>query len=328
MATAENAKLQYEAGQNAFAMSALTNTGDAKNFDSSAILFSKKSGYAPDIRPNGLITGGATIPSVTVANNNVDVAALTCYLAGVKTSVSAALNQAITRPATAVSKVNSITVTSAGAIAIVAGTDGASTAFTETRAAAGGPPLIPVGSIEIAQVRVISNTAAAITAAQVFQVIGVHTERYDYPLFDIDYANGNVLFTAALPLIHTGAVPKAVYASYAEPIFSDIALASDFVPAETSNSVSSTQVYGTTLGSSSSSLGQGAFTAYLNDGIGDSLVALKNQILWFKFFPDRFKTPYLLTLGKLGIARTFPAGDNIQAACTISAESGSVEVNV
>lgn len=328
MATAENAKLQYEAGQNAFAMSALTNTGDAKNFDSSATLFSKKSGYSPDVRPNGLITGGAVIPSVTVANNNVDVAALTVYLAGVKTVVSAAVNQAITRPTTAVSKINSITVTSAGAIAILPGTDGATTAFTETRAAAGGPPLIPVGSVEIAQVRLVSNTPAVITAAQVYQVVGVHQERYDYPIFDIDYSNGNVLFAAALPLIHTGAVPKAVYASYSEPIFSDIQLASDFVPAETSNSVSSTQVYGTTLGSSSASLGQGAFTAYLNDGIGDALVSLKNQILWFKFFPDRYKTPYLLTQGKLGISRTYPAGDNIQASCTISAEAQSVEVNV
>ena len=128
--------------------------------------------------------------------------------------------------------------------------------------------------------------------------------------------------------IHTGDLPKKVYASYAEPIFSDISLASDFVPAETSHSVSSTQVYGSTLGSSSSSLGQASFTAYLNDGIGDALVSLKNEILWFKFYPDRYKTPYMLTQGKLGISRTFPAGDNVQVSCTISAESASTEVNV
>jgi hypothetical protein len=328
MATAENAKLQYEAGQTVYGMAALTNTGDAKNFDSAAALFSKKAGYAPDVRPNGLITGGAVIPSVTVANNNIDVAALTCYLAGVKTSVSAAVNQACTRAATNVSKINSITVTSAGAIAIIAGTDGATSALSETRAVAGGPPLIPVGSIEIAQVRYTGNTAAAVLAAEVFQVVGLHQERYDYPLFDLDYVNGNVIFTSALPLIHTGTFPKGVFASCAAPIFADIALASDFVPAETSNSVSSTQVYGTTLGSSSNSLGQGAFTAYLNDGIGDSLVGLKNAILWFKFFPDRYKTPYMLTQGKLGIARTFPAGDSIKASCTITADSQSVEVNV
>jgi hypothetical protein len=328
MPSAENAKLQYEAGQNAYAMSVLTTDAGAKIYESAATLFSKKSGYAPDVRPNGLITGGAVIPSVTVANNTIDVAALSCYLAGVKTTVNAAVDQTCTRAATNVSKISSITVTSAGAIAIVAGTDGTTSAFSETRAAAGGPPLIPVGSIEIAQVRYAGNSAAAVAAAEIYQVVGLHQERYDYPIFEINYADANVEFASALPAIHTGAVPKKVYASFADPIFADIQLASDFAPAETSNSVSSKQVYGSTLGSSSSSLGQGKFTAFLNDGIGDALVGLKNQILWFKFFPDRYKTPYMLTQGKLGIARTFPAGDSIQAACTISADSESIEVNV
>lgn len=328
MANAENAKLQYEAGQTVYAMSALTNSGDAKKYTSSATLFSKKSGYAPDVRPNGLITGGAVVPAVSGTNDLVDGAALTCYLAGVKTTVAADTDLTCTRAATDVSKINSITITSAGAYAVVSGTDGTTAAFSETRGAAGGPPLIPVGSIEIAQVRFAGNTAAAVAAAEIFQVVGLHQERYDYPIFTIDYENADVDFASALPLIHTGAVPKAVYASYADPIFADVALASDFVPAETSHSVSSTQVYGSTIGSSSSSLGQAAFTVYLNDGIGDALVGLKNAILWFKFFPDRYKTPYMLTQGKLGVARTFPTGDTVQAACTISAESTSVEVNV
>ena len=106
---------------------------------------------------------------------------------------------------------------------------------------------------------------------------------------------------------------------------SDVALASDFTPPETTHSVNSTPIYGTTLGSSSSTLGQGAFTAYLKDGVTDALVALKNQILWFKFFPDRYASPYILTQGKLGISRTFPAGDAIQAACTISASEAAAE---
>jgi hypothetical protein len=327
MSTAADAKLQYEAGQTAYAMSELTNSGDATAFTSSATLFSKKSGYAPDVRPNGLITGGTVIPAVAAGDNTVDGAALSCYLAGVKTAVAADTDLTCARAATNVSKINSITITSAGAYAVVAGTDGSTSALSETRGAAGGPPLIPVGSIEIAQVRYTDNTAAAVTAAQIFQVVGLHQERYDYPIFEIDYANAEVNFASALPLIHTGTVPKKVYASYADPIFSDVSLASDFVPAETAHSVSSTQIYGTTLGSSSSSLAQAKFAAFLNDGVGDALVTLKNHILWFKFFPDRYKTPYILTQGKLGIGRTFPAGDEVQAACTISAASASVEVN-
>src|SRR5512143_2984440 len=164
MPSAANAKLQYEAGQALVAMAAMTDSGDQQTFTlANASVWSSKSGYDPQIFPNGLATGGAVVPAVSGTNDKIDVAALTCYLAGVLTSVAAAADTSITRPATAVSKIDSITVTSAGAIAVVAGTDGSTTAFSETRAAAGGPPLIPVGSIEIAQVRLISNTAAAIT---------------------------------------------------------------------------------------------------------------------------------------------------------------------
>ncbi len=325
MATAENALLQYEAGQNAVAMSALTNSGDATTFTSAATLWSGKSGYAPVVRPNGLLTGGAVTPDGAAANDKVDVAALTCNLAGVVTSVTAG-ELTITRGVSGdTHMINSITVKSDGTLEAIAGTD--STAFSETRAAAGGPPLIPVGSIEIAQVRTTSVTAAPITAAEIFQVVGLHQERADFPLWDVLSGSGSVRFLAALPLIHTGTVPKKVYASYASPIFADVALASDFVPPETSHSVSSTQVYGTTLGSTSSTLGQGSFKAYLSNGIADPLVVLKNATLWFKFFPDRYATPYLLAQGKLGISRTFPAGDTIQAACTISASATATEVS-
>lgn len=323
MATAENAKLQYEAGQNVVAMTLLTDSGDNTTFTSAANLWSGKSGFAPVIRPNGLLTGGAI--TTHASNNTVTVAALTCNLAGVVTSVSAGTAVA-TRPATAVSKVNSITVDSTGALANVAGTDGSTTAFSETRGAAGGPPLIPVGSIEIGQVRYTSNTAGVVASAEIFQVVGLHLERADFPLWDVRNGSGSVAFLAAHPLIHTGPTAKRCYASYATPIFADVALASDFVPPETTHSVSSTQVYGATLGSSASTLGQGSFTAYLTNGVSDALVSLKNATLWFKFFPDRYASPYILTQGKLGISRTFPAADSVQAACTISADTAGTEV--
>ena len=128
-----------------------------------------------------------------------------------------------------------------------------------------------------------------------------------------------------MPAIHTGPLPKEVHASYASPIFADVQKGTDFVPAENSHTVNSTQIYGRTLGSSSTTLNQGSFTAYFEDGVTDGLVTLKNETLWFKHFPDRYKTAYTLTQGKLGIARTFPAGDQIQASCTISAEDATIE---
>jgi hypothetical protein len=322
MSTAENAKLQYEAGQNATPMTVLTDSGNATLFTSAASLWSGRAGYAPVVRPNGLLTGGAITTNVT--NNLVTVAALTLNLNGVVTSVNAGTATAV-RPATAVSKVNSITINNAGTITNVAGTDGSTTAFVETRGAAGGPPFVPVDSVEIGQVRFTSNTSAAVLSSEIFQVVGLHTERADFPLYDVTYGSGGVTFLAALPLIHTASVAKKVYASYSSPIFADVALASDFVAPETTHSVSSKQVYGATLGSTSSTLGQGTFTAYLTNGINDGLVLLKNAFLWFKFFPDRYATPYILAQGKLGVARTFPAGDQIQAACTINASAVGTE---
>jgi hypothetical protein len=321
--SAENALLQYEGGQQAFAMSALTNSGDNIIFSSAATLWSQRTGFAPVVRPNGLISGGAL--SATATNNQVAVTALSCNLNGVVTSVASG-NVLITRPSTAVSKVCSITVNAGGTLAVVAGTDGSSAAFSETRGAVGGPPLIPVDSIEIGQVRVTSNTAAVITAAQIFAVPGLHVERADGPLFDVDYATGRVVFQSALPLIHTGPAPKAVHASYSAPIFASVARATDFVMPETSYSVTSTQIYGGTIGATSATLNQGSFTAYFNNGITDPLVTLKGQNLWFKFFPDRYQTAYTLAQGKLGITRSFPAADEIQAACTISASAAGVEV--
>ncbi len=323
MPTAENAKLQYEGGQSVTAMTALTDSGDRTRFTSAAALWSQRSGYAPVIRPNGLLTGGAV--STHSTDNTVTVAAMTLNLNGVVAAVNAAA-PTITRPATAVAKVCSVTVNASAAVAVVAGTDGATTAFSETRGAAGGPPLIPVDSVEIAQVRMTTSAAGKVAATEIYQVVGLHTERADFPLYTVAYDTGSVSFLSALEAIHTGPAPKKVFASYAAPIFADVALASDFVPPETTHSVSSTPIYGTTLGSASSTLGQGAFVAYLNDGVSDALVSLKNQILWFKFFPDRYASPYLLTQGKLGISRTFPAGDSIQAACTISSSAAAREV--
>jgi len=323
--TAERARLDYEGGQQVTAMTPLVDSGDHKVFDSGAALFSKKTGFEPVVRPDGLATGGAVSAAVSAANDAVDAAALTCNLAGLLVTVATALDTLITRGTLAnPAKVNSITVDNAGAIAVVAGTNGA--AIVETRGAAGGPPLIPVGSIEIAQVRTTSDVAALIASTEIFATVGVHVERFDFPLFDVLPGTAQVSFLTALPLIHVGSLAKSVSASYAEPIFAEVPLAGDFVPPENSHSLQSTQVYGATIGSTSSSLNQGSFTAFLNDGVTDPLVVLKNEVLWFKFFPDRFKANNLLTQGKLGINRTFPAGSSIQAACTISADAEATEV--
>lgn len=322
MATAENAKLEYEAGQTSVAQTELS-TSDNEVFTSGASLFSNRSGYAPVVRPNGLLTGGAV--TAGTASDTVDVAASSCNLNGAVTSVSAD-TLTIVRPLTDVAQVFSVVIDSTGAYGIEEGVESGDATFSEVRGAAGGPPYIAVDEIEVAQVRVNTAASAAIDSGEIFAVVGLHTERADFPLFNVAFDSGQVEFLAEVPQIHTGDVAKKVFASYATPIFGEVTLASDFTPPETTNNVTSTQIYGTTLGSTSSTLGQGSFTAYLNDGVTDALVTLKNENLWFRFFPNKFASSNILAQGKLGISRTFPAGDNIQAACTISASEAAIEV--
>lgn len=325
MSNAENAKIEYEGGQNQAAMAALSDSGDAKTFESGAALWSRRSGYAPVIRVDGLRTGGDVSVAASGGNNMVDVSAATAFVAGADVSASAQTDLTCARPTTSDYVIYSITLDSAGTFAAVKGTEGSS--FSESRGVAGGPPLIAATKIEVGQVRYSSQTAGKVEASEIKQVVGVHRERYDNPIYTPNYRTGEIVFNAALPAIHTGTVPKGVYASYASPIFAEVPKGSDFQPSETSHSVSSTQIYGTTLGSTSSSLSQATFTAYLEDGVSDPLVKLKNETLWFRFYPDKFKTAYILEQGKFGISRTFPAGDEIQASCTISPESAGVEVS-
>ena len=339
---AENAKIQYESGQNAVAMAALTDQGDHKDFRSADNLWSKRAGYTPNVKPNGLATGGAVVPGVSGTSDKIDVAALTCYLAGVLTLVNASADVSITRP-TGGSPANShnktsVTINAAGVITLVKGEDG--TAFSDERGAAGGPAWIPTTSIEIAQIWLSAADSADITADEIKQVAGSQQERYDYPTWEVKYCNvanrvlGNagILLAAALPLIHSddagsNKAGKKVYASYYEPEFTDVPISSDFVPPENTHSVSSKQVYGGPLGSSSSSLGQGSFTAYLNDGISDGFISMRDEELWFKFFQNRNNsTPYIIAQGKLGIGRRFPANDQITASCTISSDVSSQDI--
>ena len=334
---ASNAKIQYESGQDLVAFVALTDQGDHKDFRSADPLWSNRAGFEPDIKPNGLATGGAITPAISGSNDVVDVGGLTAYLAGVLTTVVADADLAIARP-TASHVKYSITVLANGSLSAVKGSE--STSFSTTRGAAGGPPYILPTSIEIGQVWLSSATPAAILATEIKQVVGTHTERYDYPTWEekrFNVSNGiignaGIIMASVLPLIHTVASPvtpaaKPVYAQYYEPEFTDVPKSSDFVPPETTHAVSSTQIYGGTIGSSSSSLNQGGFTAFLQNGISDGILALKNLNLFFKFFQNKLSvTPYMLMQGKLGIARTFPAGNQITAACTISAEEAAAEV--
>lgn len=334
MATSERGKILFEGGQSA-ADYALMTSSDNQVFNiSGGSIFSGKAGFEASVRPNGIVTGRNLITPGTDPDD-IDVAAFTAYSKGIEYTV-AADTLTLTRPASGTPfQVFSVTMTSAGALAVVDGTEGS--AFSTTRDAAGGPPEIPVDSVELGQVKLSSDDAGVILASEIFQVVGTHTERFDFPTWTINpiglgdsapvtsKKNAFVELSSALDEIHDAAAAKRVYVSYNAPIFVEASKTLDFVPVENSHSVSSTQYYNGTIASVSSTLGQGSFTALMTDNITDTLVSNKDEILTIKFYPDRNKTPYILTQGKVGLARTFPVSGQNQASVTISSEVASSE---
>lgn len=327
----------YEADAVITAMVELTDQGDKTDFRSAAALWSGRSGKAPDIKPNGLKSGGAITPEASATNDQVDIAEAKVFLAGVETTISAVPDQAIIRPVVDDFQIFSITVTDLGAYAVVDGAEG--TAFSEVRGANGGPPYIDNDAVEIGQIRVSSQTPAVITTNEIKQVEGVHQERYDLPNWEIEYAsveNGilgyaGIVFHSALDAIHSedagsNVYGKDVFAEYYTPSFVEIIDAYDFLPPAQSHNINTTQVYGRVKGSASQTLNAGSFNVELKDGITDNLLRFVDEFIWFKFFQDRLNDPYILCQGYLGAPVNFPAGANVNAACAIAAEVVAVRV--
>lgn len=325
--------VEYEAGQTPYPFDEMTDGGDQITFEAAVFPWSDVAGAAPVIAPYGLLTGGVVSPGAL--SDDIDVAALTAMMPGAvgadpETGVLSvgAGTVAITRGTVSDPfRINSITVDSTGALAVVPGAEGA--AFSEEYGAAGGPPWIPVGSIQIAQVRTASDDVAVVAWGEIYAVPNIHQERSDYPVYMPDFGRGQITFAAPLPNIHTGGVPKKVYVRVSVPLFAPLAFCADWVPAETTYSVSSEDSYDGPIGSESSSLNQASFTALgLKDGITDPVVKQKGNRLWFKFRPDRNRmAPFMLTQGVLGVSRAFPAaGGSFSANCTITPQNESLDV--
>ena len=347
MSALVNQEISYESAQVPVAFATLTGDSTLKIYTAASKPWSGviiTTGVEPYVvAPYGLITGGEITPGASAGN--VAVATATVMMPGATgadattgigtvladAALVVTLNTVIGTPF----RIDSITVDENLDIVLVSGTAHAS-AFTETRGVAGGPPSIPLASVEIGQVRrnyAHATDQRAVTAAEIFAVPGTHQERYDFPVWQTDPIRGQVTFADALPLIHgatAGATPtaaKLIYARYATPLYAPIARVRDFVPGETSNSTSSEAYYdNVTIGSVSSSLGQATFTASLGDGVTDALLAKVGQNLLFRFRPDKNRTPYIVTQGVLGVARTFGVGAAASGAFTISPSQASVNV--
>lgn len=336
MSQAKNGVIFMEEGSTPQGFTLMEDSGDHQIFDIAGVeLYSGDPGAV--CRANGITTGRNLLGIAdSGANDVVDLAACNAFLNGVDSAIAAEVDLVIARPGGDVAKIIAITIDPTGAYAAVVGTDGADATFSAVLGAAGGPPAIPVDAIKIGEVRLTTSAAAAISADEIFQN-GDLTERAFFPTFEIDgtgrgdYAEdsaqrrAHVKFGAALPLIHTGGVPKQVFLDYADPTLTEVSRASDFTPAEESYSVSSEEYYGGVDATESSSLGTAGFSAKLLDGIADAVVAAKGKVRIFRFFPDRGKAANLVTQGRVATVRTFAVGDSKKATVTIAAPKQTVE---
>ena len=331
MPNASTARIQYEESQTPVSVAELTNQGDNLDFRSTDSLWSASEAYAPVVTPNGLYDGGRVTVAASASNDVVDISEARVYIAGVLTTISASVDEAIARP-TATHIKYSIQMTAGGAFSVVAGAE--HTAFSDTRGANGGPPYVLVDSTELAQVHLDSVTPAAIVAAEIKQDAS-YTERFDSPTWSVKHANvangildnAGILFNSALPLIHTGDVAKDVYASWHTPEFAEVPRAYDWVPPGTTISVNSTQVYGETVGDISESIGAGGFSALMTTNIADPVLRKSGQTIWFKYWQNRLvTTTYQICQGRLGDTRANPASANISATFVLGAETKALDI--
>ena len=323
--------VSYEDGQDPNPFEAMTNSGDNTSFNASFYPISNKAGKVATVAPYGVMTGGVITVNVGT-NDSVTVAALTASMAGATgadsngdVSVSSS-NVSITRGLTTdIYNTTSITVDSTGSLAAVSGIDGPS--VSETRGATGGPPFIPVGSVEVGQVRTSSVTSGDVLSDEIFQVPRLHKESAADLNPQLDLATGVLVFAGPLPLIHTGSVPKQVWINGYTPLFNRIDNAADWDSANQSYSISSTDTYDGSIATSSASLGQASFKFQSDDGLTHPLLLLQGEEMWFEYRPNEgLSFPRVLTQGILGVKATFSVRGKKEVACTISPEKASLTV--
>ena len=330
MALTQNASVEYEANQAAFPFEAMTQDPvDSRVYNASVSPFSRASGAAPVIVPYGIDTGGAIIPESGGTDDQVDVGAAVVRMAGAagadqdgKVQVAGA-TLTVARPSTQDYLITSITVDNTGTLAMVLGTEGA--AFDTTRGAAGGPPYIPVDSIEIGQVRYMSQTSAPVAAGEISQVDGLSAERWNFPIFTPNYREGSITFGADLAAIHTGDVPKLVYVRGATPIFVEKTRSRNWAAAEETHSVSSEPYYDGPVVAISASVNQASFETVFEDGHTDALLGLVGQILWFRFKQDKYASAGQLVNGVVAVDRDYTHGQDPTGTVTISASEKSAD---
>jgi hypothetical protein len=258
---------------------------DNQQFTSGNSYWIEEPGY-PSVAVDGLVSGGSVNPTANV--NEVSVEAAVIQVAGQLVSVTADPSMTLTRPLAA-NKVliSAIVVSAGGTLSVVAGTEGTSGG---ARGAAGGSPFVPVGSLLLAEI-VLSTVADAQVLAPEINTI---PERIDIPSYSVDLMTGAVNMASPLEAIHTGSVPRDVYAQYKYATMADVGDLFDFnlsmkpktVDSTAFNEDWDTQKEGTRSWS-------GSFNGYwVNKAWYSRAAKVDGGCYVLKFFVDRLQTSY------------------------------------
>ncbi len=327
MAALINSGIYAELSQTQYVFQNLTDSGDHIKYTLANKPWSRKSGYDYVVGGYGVVSGFAITPSAAASNNTVDIAAGELFAPGMtganaftgKITIAAQTSVTLTRGSTNGYKYNALTGDATGAGAVVAGTEGAS--FSATYGAAGGPPLIPVGSVLLGYVKYTLTAAAVVLASEIDQTIGTAQEYYTYPALTVDSIAGTITADSALQLNHTGSVTKRISAKVATPNFALLEFASNWKPAKNQATLNSTQYYRKTRGAATLALQSASFDFSCDDGLTDLFIASMkdNPTLLFKYSPDINKLPYSITQGIPSYTMTNTAGAHPTATITIAA---------
>ena len=286
------------------------------------------------VMPNGVVTGGNVTPGT--ANDTVDVAELNVWLNGVQMTISASAAEAVTRGSVNGFIRNAITIDSLAAVTVIAGTE--STAFSDVIGAVGGPPYIPADSILIAIVSLTNTTAGAVLSTEISQSRGRNLELALYPTWDISHHEGVVRFSSPLPTIHTGDIPKPVYASYASVkilgSFTKLLFTDNAKVPETTYAGTKVMYHDNKrLTDVAEELTDCTFDMTFKDsaGIGSNLANVKGDKLYLLIYPDQFKPPrFLCPPAIVSFERDAIAASvsNLKVTVTMLAEHPAIELQI
>ena len=317
---ADSLRLMVEDSAASAPLEQMSDSGDHLTFSCAGTRFSLCEKDAngvdrrPVVKPDGLQNGCLVAPAASGGNDAVDVSGGIAWIGGSSVTVSPQIDIAVTRPSASMKKISSVVIDGAGSVSVIAGTQAAD--YSNQRSASGGAPYIPLGKVELATVRLGSETSATLAPNEVvFAPEFTHTPSYRL----LPYS-ATLEFFVPLPLIHTGSVARNVWITRYEPSFTQLDAASVRPPAM------SFEIDQATGKASRAKLKTGSLVIALSGDQTDLARRIDGTVRLFEFMPDSTQTRKELFYAAVEIVADYtPGGLMTGAATLLPVEEVSIE---